>query len=198
MSSQMKYVHSLHHATPYPWPNSSLQDGRFVYMQTLIDWIERGLVETSNCSPKKTRIRIDSPVDLSGGEAEERYMNGDSTGETNGKPRSAHGKAAFPLEVEKPSDTEIQEALSGVPEVDMDPPSSEPSHRNDDRSLSFSGSIGKIDALRCSLSNKKIRCVHLVLNPMKGSDMRYISKVSYLWLPTRCTSREPISKCSVN
>lgn len=34
------------------------------------------------------------------------------------------------------------------------------------------------DPLRCALSNRRIRCVHHKLNPDKGYDMRYISKVT--------------------
>ena len=152
-----------------------------MHVQALIDWIEQGLVDKSNCSPKKSRKRVDSPVHSIQSDAEEDFVNADhdkaidndaelANKENNIVPtntNSAH-KASSSIP-NATSGVTVEKSTSNKPRI---------AGRGSDGPPSVSGSDGSTESMSCFLSNKKIRCIHLKLNPTKGYDTRYISKVS--------------------
>jgi len=139
------------------------------------------LIERPDAIPKASQQRVDSRIDLDVNEEEQ--INGRPAGIATGDPEGTNEQKEVLFPGRSPNsdvkddtvqvgDGEVEMKSSAMEKIDIGkengktPPVTEPS---DDS-----------DPLRCALSNRRIRCVHHKLNPDKGYDMRYISKVSII------------------
>lgn len=139
------------------------------------------MIERPDAIPKASQQRVDSRIDLVVNE--EKQINGRPAGMATGDAEGTNGqKEVLPPERSPNSDVKDDTVQVDDGEVEMKSPAMEKIDigKENDKTPPVTEPSDDSDPLRCSLSNRRIRCVHHKLNPDKGYDMRYISKVSII------------------